>query len=112
MVERMALPARLLGGSIASTGQHGALLFETAEGGEVVLALSVDQYPLLLKAAALLQSQAIKLAGEAARPVPVEKWTTTGSSQAAVLTLEVFGGLKLQFQVTQGTKTSDAAVQH
>src|SRR5215212_3453047 len=106
MGDKEALVVTLHRGVIAPTGQHGALLFKTAEGREVVLALSVDQYPLLLRAAALLQSQALALAGEAAAPVPVERWTTAGTPEAAVLTLEVFGGLKLRFKVTQGTKRS------
>src|SRR5215208_6533184 len=100
MDDKEALVATLHRGVIAPTGQHGALLFKAANGAELVLALSVDQYPQLLRAAALLQSQAIELADDAAAPVPVERWTTTGTPEAATLTLEVFGGLKLRFKIT------------
>ena len=42
-------------------------------------------------------------------PIPVERWGTTGTPERAILSLAVFGGLELRFEVLRETKEIGSA---
>jgi len=102
--DRQAYVARLTNGCIAPGGEHGAFVFTLADGKELTLALRLEELPQLARAAALLYSQPRRLRGDGVPPIPVETWSTGGTPDVAVLTLKVFGGLELQFEVSRRTK--------
>jgi hypothetical protein len=101
---------KLMSGAISEDGRHAALLFRAGDAEEVTLAISLEQFPLLLRAAALLHSQARKLHGENVRPIAVERWSTQETPETAVLSLYVFGGQELRFELgRQGEERADKA---
>ena len=108
MPEMEAHEVKLAGSGIAPDGEHGVLVF-TRNGRQLALALGFEQFAGLLKAAALWYSQARKRLGDQIPAIPVESWSTTRSADGAVLSIQVFGGLELRFQVSKGTKDPEAA---
>lgn len=103
MHQRTARTVALVGGGTAATGEHGVLVFQDADGEQFALALRFDQFPELVRTAALFCSEAQKRGGDV-QPVSVEQWSTEGTPESAVLSLKVFGGLELRFQIPRGTK--------
>ena len=99
-----ALKASLIGGGIDGDGEHGALLFRAANEERFALTLKLEEYPGLVRAAALFHSELRKRHGGDAPLIPVESWSAEGTPEIAVLALKIFGGLELRFQVSQGTK--------
>jgi Ser/Thr protein kinase RdoA (MazF antagonist) len=104
MPEINARQVTLTGGGLTGDGEHTALVFTAQDGEPFALVLHVDQFAHVAKAAALMHSQARKLRGDAVPPIPVERWGTTGTPERAILSLAVFGGLELRFDVPRGTK--------
>lgn len=104
MPPKNAQKAMLVGGGMAADGEHGALVFETAEKEPFALALGFDQYPELIRAAALLHSEARARHGGAVPPVPVERWSTEETPDTAILSLRVYGGLELRFELSRHTQ--------
>lgn len=94
----------LIGGGLTQDGEHGALVFVSPTGQRIILGVSVEQFPELVRGAALLQTQARKLRGDEVRPIAIERWSTFRSRDGAILTLEMFGGLELRFEVPRGTQ--------
>jgi hypothetical protein len=109
MAQKEARKARLLGGGLTTDGEHGVLVFAWEDGERFALALEVEQFTELLQAGALMHTQARKLRGDAVRPVPVEMWNTARMSDAAILSLQVFGGQELRFEVSRGPKEPGSA---
>jgi hypothetical protein len=104
-----ARKVKLVGGGITADGDHGALVFSLEQGEQFALAVGVEQFADLLKTAALLHSQLRKRHGDAVGAIPVEMWSTSGTPGAAILSLQVFGGLELRFEVSRGTQSSNDA---
>jgi hypothetical protein len=102
--KKALLKASLIGGGSAGDGEHVALLFRAANEERFALTLKLDEYPGLVRAAALFQSELRKRHGGDAALIPVESWSAEGTPEMAVLALKIFGGLELRFQVSQGTK--------
>ena len=103
MPEINARQVTLTGGGPTGDGEHAGLIFTDREGEQFALVLHVDQFAQVARAAALMHSQARKLRGNAVPPIPVERWGTTGTPERAILSLAVFGGLELRFEVLRGT---------
>jgi hypothetical protein len=109
MAQREARKARLLGGGLTTDGEHGVLVFAWEDEERFALALAIEQFAELLEAGAVMHTQARKLRGDAVRPVPVETWSTARMGDAAILSLQVFGGQELRFEVSRGPKEPDSA---
>ena len=102
MPEIDARKVRLVGGGITQDGEHGALIFAPASGEQFAVALRIEQFNELLRAAALLHSQMRKTRADVA-PIQVERWSTDETTRTAVLALQVFGGLELRFELSRET---------
>jgi hypothetical protein len=94
--------AQLVGSAVTEGGEQGALIF-TVEGSRLTLTLDPQLYNGLVRAAALWQTRARDRGGEVP-PIPIEKWSAERQHKSVILTLQVFGGLELQFQVSPETE--------
>ncbi len=107
MPEIDARKVRLIGGGVTGDGEHGAMVFAWQNGQEFALAVEVEQFADVIRAAAMLHSQARKLRGEEVPPIPVERWSTAETPDSAILSLQVFGGLELRFELSRDTQATD-----
>src|SRR3712207_2611011 len=103
MAQIEAKHVELAGGGVSPDGKHFALLFESKSGERLVLGLGVRQFPELLRVAAVTYSQARKLYGDEIRPISVETWSTSETPETAILSLKVFGGSELRFELSRNT---------
>jgi hypothetical protein len=101
MVQIDARVARLVGGGLTSDLNYGSLVFAWANGERFALALRVEQFTELMRAAALTHSQARKLHGDEVPAISIETWSTTETPDGTLLSLQVFGGLELRFELSR-----------
>ncbi len=109
MAEINARRVEIVGGGTTEEGEHGAIVFAPQDGEQFALVFAVEQFASLVRAAALLHTQALKLRGDEVPAIPVEEWDTKRTSDSVLLTLKVFGGLELRFEVSKATKGSGAS---
>ncbi len=108
MPEIDARKVRLIGGGVTGDGEHGAMVFAWQSGDEFALALDIQQFPEVVRAAAMLHSQIRKLRGDEVAPIPVERWSTAETSDTAILSLQVFGGLELRFELSRDAQETES----
>ena len=105
MAQVEARKATLVGGGLTTGSRLATLVFAWENKERFALAIELRQFLELLKVAALTHTQARKLDGDKVPPIPVETWSTTATpDDTAILSLKVFGGLELRFEVSPNTQ--------